>query len=208
MIKKKAITPTQEESKELELVKSETKGAVIEAEVIEIASKEDMKRAAEMLSRFNQWNDRVVADRETLTKPLNGLLKNIRERYAPVEKTLKSVIDSLRMKIGAYQTEETRKVREEEAKIAARVREGKGGLKIETAVKKMEAIEKPDDRVDGEEGAVSFREDKKLKITNIMAIPDAYWDVNEKRVLDDIKAGKVVPGATIELIQVPINRRG
>lgn len=208
MIKKKAITPTQEESKELELVKSETKGAVIEAEVIEIASKEDMKRAAEMLSRFNQWNDRVVADRETLTKPLNGLLKNIRERYAPVEKTLKSVIDSLRMKIGAYQTEETRKVREEEAKIAARVREGKGGLKVETAVKKMEAIEKPDDRVDGEEGAVSFREDKKLKITNIMAIPDAYWDVNEKRVLDDIKAGKVVPGATIELIQVPINRRG
>ena len=206
-ITKASATAEPVESKELVIAKRTVPTLVSQATAIETISEENKKDASEILSQLNQWNDRVVADRETLTVPLNALLKNIRARYSPIETMLKTNIEGLRGKLGRYQTEATRLAREEEAKIAARVGDGKGHLKVETAVKKMDEIAKPSETVAADSGSLSFREDKVLKIVDAKLIPDEFYDLNERRALDALKAGRAVPGCEIELVQVPINRR-
>jgi hypothetical protein len=196
-----------EESKELIVAKQTVPTIVSNSVSLSVENEASKIKATEMLTELNQWNDRVVADRETLTVPLNALLKNIRGRYSPLETMLKGAIDGLRGKLGGYQTECVNKAREEEARIAARVGEGKGKLKIETASKQMEAIERASEKVVVESGSISFREDKVLRILDIAMIPFGYYDLNKTRALDDLKKGVNVPGCEIELVQVPINRR-
>jgi hypothetical protein len=196
-----------EESKELVIAKVEVPSLISRAIGIDVESEEDKEIATDILSQLNTWNDRVVADRETLTVPLNALLKNIRARYSPVEKMLAGAIEDVRGRLGRYQTDMMNKSRAEEAKIAARVGEGRGKLGFETASKKMEAIEKPVAKVEVDSGTLRFREDKVLKVLDKGLIPIEYYDLNHSRVLADLKAGKEVAGCVVELVQVPINNR-
>jgi len=207
MKKKITVEKKAEESKELIVAKKTVPAIITAASDVEIVDEAAKAYATELLSNLNTWNDRVVADRETLTVPLNALLKNIRARYSPVETMLKSAIEGLRGKLGRYQTEQTNKAREEAARIAARVGDGKGKLQFETAARKMEAIEKPVEKVETDAGTLRFREDKVLKVVELGKIPFEYFDLNEGRALAALKEGKVVPGCEIELVQTPINNR-
>jgi len=166
-----------------------------------------MKEAVELLSRLNQFNDKIVAEKEKVTKPLNEALKAERARWKPVETVNEEAIEIVRGKMSAFQTAETKRQREEEARIAARVGEGKGKLKFETAIKKIDEVEKPDVQVNTESGMVKFREDKVLKIMDETFIPDEYWVLDEKKILSALKGGVNVPGAVLEIKMVPLNYR-
>ena len=85
--------------------------------------------------------------------------------------------------------------------------EGKGKLRVETAVKKIENIETPDHQVATEAGLVKFREDKVLKITDETKIPREYLVVDEKKLLEALKGGVIVPGAEIDIKMTPVNFR-
>lgn len=173
-----------------------------------IKNKIDMVNASETLSRINSIADELDVDKKKLTEPANRLIAEIRSRYKPAESYLKPLIEMLRDKIGRYQTEALRIEAMEKAKIADRVGEGKGHLSVETASRRIEKIETPDSAVETGSGTVKFREDKILNIVDRTVIPGIYWDINEKRLLDDLKAGKLVPGAEIEIVMKPINYRG
>lgn len=180
---------------------------VAQAESTEIKSAEDMKTATTVLSDLNRYIDTLVAKREEITAPLNLALKNARAMFDPIEKPAKAAKDELRSKIAEYQTEQMRIAEEEEEKIAARVKAGKGNLSAETAIKKMEGIERPDRKVETESGSLNFRPTKKLKITDALLIPRHYLVVDEKLLLEDLKKGVAVYGATLETVMVPINYR-
>ncbi len=188
-------------------IKEEASPVIRDAEKLSIMTATEMKKATEILSKLNKYNDNLVADMKKVTDPLNAALKEIRGRYNPVKTVLESAIEIIRKKMGAYQTEALRLQKIEEDKIAARVGEGKGKLKMETASKKMGEIEKPDAIVEAESGSLSFISKQQLKVTNEGLIPDEYFILNEKAVLDALKAGLLVPGAEIEIIQVPRNSR-
>ncbi len=209
------VEPEPAESQELTIIKAEVPSIALTAKSFEITNAQDMARAGEILSKLNQFNDRVVADREVFTVPLNKLLKNIRERYKPVENMLTEAIASVRTRIGAYQTSETKRANEEAARIAARVGEGKGHLKVDTAVRKMDEIAKPSTVVAGAAGTVKFRTDKVLKITDDKAIQKfivhsgnwSFMAINLIKLKELLLAGEIIPGAEIEEVQVPINFR-
>lgn len=188
-------------------VAKEISPLVAKAEALKIATPEHMKESAELLSQCNKYLDGLTVEKEKLTKPLNATLKEIRGRYKPTETILETAISALRTEQGRYQTAMLRKQAEEEAKIASRVKEGKGNLKLETAVRQIEEVEKPEATVETDNGTVKFRTDKKLKITDKESIPAIYWELNEKAVLDALKAGTLVPGAEIELVQTVVNFR-
>ncbi len=191
----------------LEIITNEVSPVVKDAQDVKIENAKDMERATFMLSRLNQMNDKVVEEREKVTVPLNQALKAERGRWKPIETILGGAIDHVRGVMGAYQTRMVNEQREEEARIAARVGEGKGKLKVETAIRQMDEVEKPAERVETNAGVVKFRTDKVLKIVDETLIPHEYYDLNEKRVLDALKEDKDVPGTVIEEIQVPINHR-
>lgn len=172
-----------------------------------IQTKKDMVAATELLSQANKYLKAVIEEKEKVTKPLNEALKAERARFKPLETKLEGMIAAIRANMSTYQTAEVARAREEAAKIAARIGEGKGKLKVETAVNKIENIETADESVSTDSGMVKFREDKVLKITDEEKIPRKFLLVDEKAVLAALKNGEKVPGAEIEIKLVPVNYR-
>lgn len=193
--------------KQVIVYQKESLGLVNAAHDIVIENGDHMKGATELLSRLNKFLDKITEEKERVTKPLNEALKAERSRWKPVETNYDEAIEILRKKMSDYQTAKVREEREEKEKIAARVGEGKGKLKVETAVRKMDEVEVAPSVVSSDEGIVKFRTDRKLKITDESVIPREYLVVNEKKLLDALKQGVVVPGAEIEEVQTPINFR-
>ncbi len=177
------------------------------AQNIEIKDEKSMKEAVEVLSELNKVNDKIVSKKEEYTKPLNELLKKFRATWKPLETMYTEAIESVREKMTIYQTEQVRLQKEESAKIAARVGEGKGHFKIETAVTKLAEVKVPEKEIATSSGLVQFREVKVLKITNRDLIPLGYLIVDEAAVLKALKLGTTVPGAELETKQVPANYR-
>jgi hypothetical protein len=193
-------------NKEIE-IKKEVSPLVAKAQAVTIMSADDMKEATVLLSVVNKKLDAITAEEEKVTKPLNEALKAERARWSPMKTILKDAVSVLRTKMSAYQTAETKRAQEEKARIASRIGDGKGKIKMETAVRKLDEVDSPDTKVQTDAGALTFRATPTLKITDTHAIPREYLVVDEKKLLDALKAGVSVPGAEIEVIQVPVNRR-
>lgn len=179
-----------------------------------ITDPKEMKQAAEDLTMLNKELDGITKLKETMTKPLNAALKTWRSFFKPREEQLDKGISALRSAMSQYQMEADRKAREEEAKIAARVGEGKGHIKPETAVAKMDQIDRPAEQIETSGGGVKFREDKKLKITShskLLAwafkhMPTAL-ELNEAEILRALKEGVIADGAEIEIVKTVVNSR-
>lgn len=193
--------------KRIVAVTKEISPIVKDAQDIVIKTVKDMEKATEMLSQLNLKSDAISKEKKTITEPAKAIVKRENERWEPIEKPLKEGIAILREKLSDYQTAEVKRQEEEEAKIANRVGEGKGKFKSETAMRKIDEVEKPVEAVSTASGGLSFRTDKVLKVVNLDLIPREYFDLNEKRALDALKAGVSVPGAVIEKKQTPINSR-
>ncbi len=198
---------TEKKDKEVLVIEKKMQPVLAEATKLEVKDAKGMMVATELLSKLNKFNDAIVAEREKVTKPLNEALKAERARWKPTESANEEAIDIVRGKMSVYQTAETKRAREEEAKIAARVGEGKGKLQVDTAVKKIEGIERADETVKAESGLVKFREDKVLKIMDETLIPCEFLMLDEKKILATLKAGGKVLGAELEIKMVPLNYR-
>lgn len=177
------------------------------AEELSVSDSNTMKEAVELLSTLNKKSDEITTEKERITKPLNEALKAERGRWKPFETILDSAISTLRSKISAYQTEQARIASEATDKIVSRVAPGKGNLSAETAIKKLQEIDHPEEAVSTDAGTVKFRTSKVLKITDETKIPRHYLIVNEKLLLEDLKKGVAVFGAKLEEVQTVVNYR-
>lgn len=177
------------------------------AELKIIANANDMEQATSILSRLNQFSKDLKAEKEKVTKPLNEALKAERERFRPTEEKLEAAILSIRKKMSAYQTAQKKREDEEAAKIAARIGAGKGKLKVETAVEKIDAIDRVASKVSTEAGSVSFRTDKKFEVMDVTLLPADCILPNEVAIRAAMKNGIELPGVRYYEEQVPINRR-
>lgn len=193
--------------KEIAPLKKEIASIAKLAEAFEIQSSADMVQATTILSQMNKYADSMKEKKELLTKPLNEALKNARSMFKPLEELYEDAIENLRGKMTVYQTEAMRLKKEEEQKIAMRVKAGSGNLSVETAVKKIAEIAPVEKEVSTTEGLVQFRESKILKIIDQNIIPREYLTVNETLILKDLKAGKNIAGVELDTIQVPVNYR-
>lgn len=193
------------------MIEKKMSPAIKEAENIVIKDADDMKQATEVLSVLNRFNDAMTAEKERVTKPLLQALNAERKRWKPLETMYEGAIALLRRKMTKYQTDETAKAKAEEAKIAARVGEGKGKLKVETAVRKMGEIEAPDKRVSTNAGMVKFRPVKKFEVTDLSALANyadgGYILPNETAIRKAMMSGIEIPGVRYYEEQVPVNIR-
>jgi len=193
-------------NKEIQLHKEETI-IINKVKELDIVDSSTMETATEMLSQLNKTSDRITEETEKVTRPLLDALNAERKRWKPSLDLLKESIDIVRTKITKYQTEAKRLAQLEEEKIASRIGEGKGKLKIETAVAKIEKIEQPESKVSTDTGSISFKTVQKFEITNMAAVPVDYILPNETAIRNAMKRGKELPGVRYYEEQVPINRR-
>ncbi len=172
-----------------------------------IKNAKDMTLAVEILSNLNKMGDAIKEKKELLTKPLNLALKNAREMFKPLENPYEEAIEILRSKMLAYQTAKVKEEADEKARIASRVGDGKGKLKLETAVAQIEEVGTTDKNVSTEAGAVNFRTVKKFEIVDLKQVPLEYHLLNESLVSKVMKEGKELPGLRYFEEQVPVNYR-
>lgn len=194
-------------SKEVAVLEKEINPAITKASKITIHTAEDMVKATEVLSNLNRYADTVTEKKESITKPLNAALKAARQMFVPLETKLEDAIGGVRKAMITYQTEAVRKQKEEEAKIAARIGEGKGKIKIETAVEKLQNIEKAPEKIATDAGQVKFKTVKKFEITDISALPREFMVPNEVEIRKAMLAGIEVTGVRYYEEQVPYNSR-
>ena len=193
--------------KKIEVYQKEVPPLVARAQTIEIESAEDMIEATEILSQVNKRLDQMKAEKEKVLAPLREAANAEKARWKPLEDMFTPLVLRLRGLMGNYQTMMLKKQAEEQMKIASRIGDGKGKLKVETAIKKLGEMETVDAKIETEVGGLSFREKKQLKIVDIKLIPEQYWIVDEDAVFTALKEGTDVPGAEIEVVQVPVNKR-
>lgn len=179
---------------------------LVAGETMEIVTPDDLKAATEVLSQVNKVMDHVKEEKDKVLGPLKLLADTEKARWEPLESRLKPIVARLRVLMSSYQTEALRKKKEEDEKILARTKEGKGNFTPETAIRKMSEAA-VDEKVEAESGGLSFREKKVLKITDKAKIPKIYWVVDEDAVFAALKGGVEIEGAEIEIQQTPINRR-
>ena len=193
--------------KKIVAFEQEVSPIIQKAQKLSIESQEDVAGAVEVLSRLNKSLDAIEAEKDKVLGPLKEAAKAEKARWKPLEDMFGDAVSRIRGLLSAFQTAQVKAAKEEEEKILARTKEGKGNFTAETAIKKLGEIEAPVEKVAVASGGLSFRESKVLKITYARVIPDEYWIIDEKKLLDALKAGVVVPGAEISVVQVPVNSR-
>jgi len=192
------------EATDLTTIKTNTRPLIAEIKTTVIDSPETATSASELISIATKQMKLIVEREDRVIAPLKEALEAKKAEWSPMKKVLKAGIEGLRTNLGAYQTAEVARVEAEEAKIATRM--AKGTLKTETAVRKMNEVAKPETKIATMEGSVSFRTDTKLNITDEALIPREYLVVDEKKLLDALKAGVEVAGAETKKVQTVVNR--
>jgi hypothetical protein len=178
-----------------------------QASNLAITTPEALTEATSILSTLNTQKDNIEALKAKVLDPLNAARKAEIARWKPALDKLESAIASIRSQMSQYATQQANTLKAQEEAIAARIAPGRGNYTLDTAVKKLDELEKTPDIVETAQGSVTFRPIQRLKITNRNLIPDEYWIVDETAILADLKAGLKVAGAELETIQVPVNKR-
>lgn len=173
---------------------------ITKASTLVVDSKESMLQAATLLGKVKELKKTVEKEEDDLSEKLAklDLTKQHAERRTfrlKVEKAIKYIS----AQVNTYQTLEARKAAEAEAKLAARVE--KGTMKLDTAIRKMDDIDKPIEQVKTADGTIKFRTIPKLDITDTKLIPREYLVVDEVKLFADLKAGKRISGAQIIQVQ-------
>jgi hypothetical protein len=177
------------------------------AEWLTIDSEHTMEIGAELLSTLNIQLDKITAERERVTKPLNEALKAERSRWKPIETMLDEAVAIIRKKMTVYQTAQKAAADAEEARIAARVKPGTGNLSVATATLKMEEIERPAANVTAQSGAIKFVSVRVFEVMDLSLVPLDYHLANEVAIRKAMIAGIELPGVKYETIQRPSNYR-
>lgn len=193
-------------TKEIAITK-EVAPLVKQAQDIKITDEKSLTSAVSFLSKLNTTLKSVTKEKEKVTKPLNEALKAERGRWKPFEDDLEKSIETVRRAMTNYQTEKNRIAEEEKSRIADRVGEGKGKLKVETAVKQMEAVDTPVNSISTNAGSVRFKTVKKFEVMDITMLPHEYILANETAIREAMKDGKELPGVRYYTEEVPWNGR-
>lgn len=193
-------------SKELSIQK-EVNPLAEKAEALVIKTPKDMVKATEMLSTVNKFGDRVETEKMKVMRPLLDAQKAERARWKPIEEKVEFVVGILRRKMTDFQTAAKKAADIEAAKIEARIGEGKGKLKIDTAVSKIAEIDTPDQSVTADSGMVKFRTEKKFEVVNITQLPSEYLLPDLVKIRAAMKEGKEITGVRYFTEEVPVNLR-
>lgn len=178
-----------------ELIKAQVSDNERIAAELVVASPESQREAVTLLSNANKLADKITAEKEKITKPLNAALQAERARWKPLELSLANIVSTLKTKMLAYEKQVAEKQALDQKRVMARVE--KGTMKVETAVSKLSDVVASDSSVTTESGMIQYATVKKLYIVDASLIPREFLEVNESKVRDALKSGVVVPGAEL-----------
>lgn len=154
------------------------------ANSLEIKSAADVEAAVETLGSIKKMQKHLKAQETDAKKPYAELVKGIIAAFKKPLTDLGNAEDTIKGKISKFRAEEARKAEEKKAKIEARVGEGKGKLKVQTAINQISDVEQNRSaaHVDTGNSKMTVRMIKKLRITDEALIPREFLVVDSTKV--------------------------
>lgn len=204
----------------LEPIKKEITTLATQATSLKVTNETTKTQATSLLSQVNKYADSLKEKKETLTKPINLALKNIRTMFKPLETELDTLTANLRCQLSAYQTKQLAKEKAIADKMIT------GDLSVDQASKKLAKIDTAPSKT--EEGTVTFVTVQKFEIIDAMMIfiketydhnkkhkdfiidHEAfykYFTPNEVAIRQAMKEGIEIPGVRYYEEQSVRNRR-
>ena len=183
------------ETKELAPLKAQVSRLETQANAVMIETQEHYESTVDLISKLKETGNLIKIKKESITKPLNEALRNARELFAPIEDQFAKAEVIVKTKLLDYKRKKDAEARAEEAKIAARV--DKGTMKLETAERKIDGIERVETTTKGKVGEVQVRKIKKVRIVDAAALPREYLIPDDVLIRKDALGGKVIPGVEV-----------
>lgn len=183
------------DEKELSVMKGFVSKLEKQAQSITISSADEHKKAIDLVAVLKETGSKIKNKKESITKPINEALKNIRSMFKPIEDQFESAEEIIKTKLIDYTRKVNEEARKKEQAIANRVE--KGTLKVETAERKMGEIEKVEKTTKGEKGEVQIRMIKKVRIEDETKIPREYLVPDMVKIRKDALGGKEIAGIVV-----------
>lgn len=183
------------ETKELTPLKAQVSKLENQANEVQILKAEDYTFAVDLVAKLKDIGSKIKNVKESITKPLNEALRNARELFRPIEDQFTNAESIVKTKLLDYKRKIDEEARKKESVIAEKVEAGK--IKLETAEKKMEKIERVETTTRGKVGEVQVRKVKKVRIINEALIPRNYLALDMVAIRRDALSGIIIPGTEV-----------
>ena len=177
---------------------------IAESSRIVINSQPTFEKAVEKLKEIKEIKKIVNEKKESITKPLNEALKNIRSLFKPIEDKIDIIENYLKAETLKYNQKllaEQRK-REEEAIKKIEEEQAKGKSLDEINIDK---IAKPIINITQKVEAIRTRKIKELNIINEQLIPRSFLIPNEQAIKQALLAGIKVDGCEMIEREISVN---
>lgn len=168
---------------------------------LEIKTAEDEKGAIEALAEVKTVLKNGNDLRKFFVDPLRAQIERIDGLFKPKLSALLAAETAIKGKLAAYQQQMADAADAARKKVLEKVNAGK--MKVETAVKKIENVPEAQKTVRTEAATVSYREVRKVVITDPMKLPREYLIPDEVKIRKVVLAGVEVPGTKIVVEKVP-----
>lgn len=198
----KQITP----EKELQILEQEITPFIEKIkEGFTITSQKELKQASEIRVQLKAYEKQVKEKRETASKPAYAAYKAIMNMFSPIESATKEKLSLINAAMSSYQEEQEAIAEKERQKIENRIGEGKGHLKVETAIEKMDQITTPDKVVESASGSTMFVDKPDCEVEDISLVPKEYLIADIAKIKEDMKKGIRIDGVRYFTRKVPRN---
>ena len=178
-------------NKEITIIKEQVEKCVVATTNIVVTNQEEYDNAYNLGKKVSSLLKSIDEKEKSITKPINDSLKQIRDMFRPYKEQVEAEKVNIGKILTTYVQEEERKKKLAEEKIVARLE--KGTLKESTAVRKLGEIDTAD--TTGKTTSVLT-----VTVTDLTKIPLEYFTLDESKVKEDFRAGKVIEGVICEYV--------
>ena len=184
-------------TKQVNLIPYKKSLSIIEknATALSIKTEAEIKLASDILFQISALQTKIKGEKAKIVSPAKEIIAWANTTFGPIEKQCEKAEYIIKEKMIYFDTMQRKKAEKELAKIANKVTAGK--IDLETASKKIEGLA-PANSYEGEAGAIQFRINRVIEITDEKKIPRKYLEPNLVLIRTDALKGVEIPGVKVK----------
>jgi len=186
------------EIKAITLVKQEANRAIERVRDIKIVGNHSFELAESLLNKISYGQKALKELRESITKPAEESLRNLRALFIPIENNLKEANAELKGKMKGYN---------DRVKIEADIKKALITEKVESGEISFEKASKQIEKVEQKVEAMPTRKMKVIEIVDEAKIPKQYWELDMVSIRRDALAGVEIPGIKVVEREIIVSKQ-
>lgn len=166
----------------LSVIEEKAAGMETMLAAVKITTDEEYDAVAEKIGNVKKFKKYVQDEMAKLVDPAKAIIEEAKSKYNPFIVQCDNARAKLdKLALDYYNAKEKKRL-EDEAKIAARVGDGKGHIKVETAAAQIEKLPEVRKSVKTGSGSMTITKRPVMYIVDENLVPDEFWIVDEVKL--------------------------